>query len=338
MSFTEKTIGSKKGCFTIIGSFNDYQNKIASEKIKDLEEKRVKFINGEIDTSHNFTSVETFDRWIEDLKDTKKYIVKCSCGKIYHLTHEQLFRKRYRYCGEDCGVRLKKKKETEDSLPREKDVSYYYDLLGKTHESLDIIECIDENCEGTPLIFDNRTKGKGRCLVYKKYKCRCYLCGKEYSFRSDEFEIHNDRYGTCATKGYYSKAHCECHEISSFQWRIVEILNRYKVNYRVEKSFTGLYGTGGKQLLKYDFVILDEANCIKCLIECQGEQHYNPVNEFGGEQEFIKQMKNDDLKRIYANENKIPLIEISYLYKRNNQLESLLHNLGIISADDAINL
>ena len=44
----------------------------------------------------------------------------------------------------------------------------------------------------------------------------------------------------------------------------------------------------------------------------QGIQHYEPVDRFGGEEGFKIQVKNDNFKRKFCEENKIKLIEIPY--------------------------
>ena len=214
--------------------------------------------------------------------------------------------------------------------PRVKDESYNVDYSNTTHESLEILECIDENYEGTPFAHDKRNKGAGICIVYKLYKCRCYLCGKEYQFKSSDFEIKKDRYGSRASKGYYCEACCDCHSISSFQWRTAKILREHNVAYKVEVSFQDLYGVGHKKLLRYDFAVLGSDNSIKCLIECQGEQHYKPVAEFGGVSQYESQVKNDELKRIYAKSHNIPLFEIPYTCNTYEKEIEFLKTAGII--------
>ena len=77
-----------------------------------------------------------------------------------------------------------------------------------------------------------------------------------------------------------------------------------------------LYGAGHVNLLRYDFGVYDKTGKLKCLIECQGEQHYEPVEEFGGNSQFTWQQRNDAPKRGYAEENGIPLYEIPYKNKR----------------------
>ena len=63
--------------------------------------------------------------------------------------------------------------------------------------------------------------------------------------------------------------------------------------------------------LRFDFCIKLKDNSI-VLIEIQGEQHYKPVDYFGGEKKFLKQQKYDNIKRNYCKNNNIRLIEIPY--------------------------
>lgn len=102
------------------------------------------------------------------------------------------------------------------------------------------------------------------------------------------------------------------------------------MSYRVEVSFPDLYGAGRVNLLRYDFGVYDDAGNLKCLIECQGEQHYEPVEEFGGETQFSAQKKNDDLKREYAKNIGIPLYEIPYKNKKYEKVESFFREVGIL--------
>lgn len=59
--------------------------------------------------------------------------------------------------------------------------------------------------------------------------------------------------------------------------------------------------------LHYDFRVRG-----KYLIEFQGEQHYRPVDYFGGEKQFQVQKQHDQMKREWAKENGFTLIEIKY--------------------------
>ena len=65
--------------------------------------------------------------------------------------------------------------------------------------------------------------------------------------------------------------------------------------------------------LSYDFYI-PSANL---LIEFNGEQHYYPIDYYGGEEAFKLQKKHDKMKKQYAKNNNIDLLIISYLEFKN---------------------
>ena len=73
-----------------------------------------------------------------------------------------------------------------------------------------------------------------------------------------------------------------------------------------------------------------DMNNLKCLIECQGEQHYKPAQEFGGINQFENQVKNDELKRTYAKEHNIPLIEIPFTCNTYEKEVKFLKQYNII--------
>lgn len=281
----DQLIGKKIGCLEILGDLEHYPN--------NLEPSDLNRIKTESEFRKQFNE--------------KSYICKCvKCGIIYIFRESSIKKfKGKRYCCDDCF----------DEKIVEKCEDYDVDYTNSIHESLIIKECIDDNC-----IYDDRKQTWNLDLkkrikhikICKKYRCECYLCFKEYDFKSIDFKISNDTYGANAKKGYYSEAFCPCHRITSFQWRTIKILKEYNINYIAEYSFSDLIGIGGLNKLRFDFAILDSDNNLKCLIECQGKQHYFPVEEFGGEESLKEQKQNDEAKREYAKNNNIPLIEIPY--------------------------
>ena len=90
--------------------------------------------------------------------------------------------------------------------------------------------------------------------------------------------------------------------------RTKKILQQMNVKYSTQYSFNELKG---KNFLRFDFCILDKDE-IKCLIEYQGEQHYTPIEYFGGQEVFHRQQEYDNLKRKYCQEHNIKLVEIPY--------------------------
>lgn len=219
------------------------------------------------------------------------------------------------------------------SIPRKHAANYDCDYAGMVYESLEIEECVNENLESTPTPYYNqRHQKKYRdIIVYKKYRCRCYLCGKEQMINCDKFGIFPPtEYGYRAYGGYWSAVSCDCHPISSFQWIVNDLLIKNNVPYRVEYSFDDLYGISNVNNLRYDFAVFNADGSLKALVECQGEQHYQAVDEFGGESQFQKQKANDELKKIYAKDHKIKLIEISYKDKKYESIEVILKKNGIL--------
>lgn len=231
---------------------------------------------------------------------------------------------------------LKKKSEKENaiiaSIPRRLADNYSVDYVGMRYESLDIIECTNARLESTPeIVYSQRHQKRYRDItVYKEYLCRCYLCGKEQKITCDKFGIYPPTpYGVQAYDGYWSKASCDCHEISSFQWIANDILIKHNVEYKVEVAFDGLFGIDGKTPLRFDFAIYNDDHLL-ALVECQGEQHYKPIVEFGGERGFAIQQRNDQMKRMFAKDHDIRLVEISYKNKKYEMVESILRKEGLL--------
>lgn len=113
--------------------------------------------------------------------------------------------------------------------------------------------------------------------------------------------------GTSLTNGHTKSCGC----IKSLgNSTIKKILQKEKLNFIEEYSFKEL--KGNTRPLRFDFAVLNEDNSIKCLIEYQGQQHYTEVEYFGGEQQFKKQIKYDELKHQYCLKNNIKLIILSY--------------------------
>lgn len=65
-------------------------------------------------------------------------------------------------------------------------------------------------------------------------------------------------------------------------------------------------------LLRFDFAYYDKNNELLGYIEVQGEQHFRPVEVFGGEESFRNQVERDNRKREYCKKNNIPMYELIY--------------------------
>lgn len=144
--------------------------------------------------------------------------------------------------------------------------------------------------------------------------------GQEYKNSSQKLQyvcLHHKEKGIQEMSyGNALKNHCPFCNKSKGESLIGEYLDAHHITYESQKKFDDLKGMGNG-LLSYDYY-LPEYNL---LIEYQGEQHYRPVSIFGGEDQFVVQQYNDDLKRTYAKNNNYLLLEIPYTeIKNTNEL------------------
>lgn len=336
-------VGTKYGCLTIIGDYSVYNTDEKIKRIGRLRKDRDNTLNNEkLRSEYVDSHIKYIDECIEYLSNNEieLYQCRCKCGLIHFMSEDDFLEKKHRYCTEsskkqnkqvECGLIANQRRKLLDQYKRVFDKSYDVNLTNTLHEQLQILDCVDDHYEELTSYYDKRKKGGGTFTVYKKYRCRCYLCGREYIFKSQDFHISPPtRYGEHAYHGYYSDAYCSCHKIQQFQWVVNKILKENNISYRVEVQFPDLLGIGRTNFLSYDFAIINPDNTIKYLIECQGEQHYEPVAEFGGSYAFQIQQKNDEIKRKYAAEHNIKLLEIPYTIKKPAKVEKFLRENQVI--------
>ena len=98
---------------------------------------------------------------------------------------------------------------------------------------------------------------------------------------------------------------------SKGEYQIEQLLKEHSIEYIREYSFSDLVDD---LPLRFDFAIFKN-NQLLCLIEFQGEQHYNPSNGFYNE----TIIEHDRMKREYCDKNNIKLVIINY--KRNYDIK-----------------
>lgn len=108
----------------------------------------------------------------------------------------------------------------------------------------------------------------------------------------------------------------QCKE-SSGERQIRQWLNKNGIQYKYQKSFKNCRDI---LPLPFDFYLND----YQIAIEYQGEQHYRPIECFGGEMKFKLQQKHDNIKREYCKNNNIKLLEIPYFKNVNEELNNFL--------------
>lgn len=105
-------------------------------------------------------------------------------------------------------------------------------------------------------------------------------------------------------------------ESSSSAQYVEEVLIKNMIPYEREKSFESLPGH------RFDFYLKQ----FDCIIEYQGQQHYQPVEYFGGKIGFVERAKKDYEKVKWCKDNNIHLIEIPYHHSKK-QVEELIYKI-----------
>lgn len=130
-------------------------------------------------------------------------------------------------------------------------------------------------------------------------------CGTEFRLSPYKFMYRNNK--KYCPICYYKKSKGEI------------IINKYleqnKINYQKEFSFPEL------KKYSFDFFLPDYNMCI----EYDGEQHFMPIDFFGGKESFEKQVERDSIKNSFCIKNNILLIRIPY--SEIDNINQILHNI-----------
>lgn len=157
--------------------------------------------------------------------------------------------------------------------------------------------------------------GVGDKLGDKTYaKCRC-ICGKELSVRIDHLKGQGRRSRTIS---------CGCQSMSSGEKKIFDILVENNINFTSQYKIIEF-----SDKMRFDFGIFNSEGVLIRLIEFDGEQHYRPVDAWGGEETYRQTVYRDNLKNEYCLSNNIDLMRIPYWEYDNITLEYLLKGLEI---------
>ena len=119
---------------------------------------------------------------------------------------------------------------------------------------------------------------------------------------------------------------CGCNKTSKYEEYVENILNETNITYQREFRFSDC-----KNHFPLPFDFYFENNNKKYCIECQGQQHYEPVKHFGGEERFKTTQRNDEIKRNYCATNNITLICLPYTLSKEQMKENILNILNPVT-------
>lgn len=144
------------------------------------------------------------------------------------------------------------------------------------------------------------------------YDCTCH-CGKH--FEGLPAEILNGH-----TKS------CGCITESSGEYFVRKYLTEHDISFIAQYAFEDCKNINP---LHFDFAILNNNQSLNALVEYDGKQHYEPIDWFGGEEQFQQQVLRDKIKDEYCKKNNIPLIRIPYYYT-TNEIKQTLANIKLL--------
>ena len=165
-----------------------------------------------------------------------------------------------------------------------------------------------------------------------QFKCEVYsLVGNEYTFldqyvdRKTKLRVKHNKCNNIyeVTPGnFFTGYRCPYCNSPKGETLITKILNNLNIHFEYQKTFNDLKDT---QPLSYDFFISSQG----ILIEYQGRQHYEPVDHFGGEDQFKIQRKHDKIKADYAKSHNYNLIDIPYTEDTFGKIKKYLIKHGL---------
>lgn len=161
----------------------------------------------------------------------------------------------------------------------------YKDLVGQKFGRLTVLER-DYNTQNNRIV----------------YLCQCE-CGSIVSVQSNHL-----------TRG--ETLSCGC-LVSSGEDDIARYFTDNKIKYEKQKIFSGCKNICD---LRFDFYIPE----VNTVIEYQGIQHFQIVEYFGGEEEYMIRIKRDQIKRDYCKLNGINYAEITYKDNIEERLNEIL--------------
>ena len=133
----------------------------------------------------------------------------------------------------------------------------------------------------------------------KGVKCKCHKCNRE--------DLVNVRLSHLLGQGHSRTISCGCAQESAGELKIRQILEKAKIPFKSQ-----YYIKDFNKYAPFDFAIFDKEGNLIELIEYDGEQHFKPVEVWGGKEQLNIQQERDTRKNLYCKEKRIKLLRIPY--------------------------
>ena len=249
-------------------------------------------------------------------------IIKCNtCGTLYNNTKaDNALKQKKCFCRKCCDTDrwAFQKNSFKIWLENQEDFELIDDL-DKIHSSQEHIKCRCTKCgliQTNKKIYDYYNNKKCFCttksakkpkeILNEELEQQGYELLEEYQNTDTPTLIRrkmcNHIFKARIAKILKDKYYCPLCNCSKGEMAIIDFLDKNKIEYIRQFSIF----TYKKCFIDF---FLPQQNIF---IEYNGEQHYHPIEHFGGVAIFEEQIKRDKSVREYSNINNIKLLEISY--------------------------
>lgn len=117
---------------------------------------------------------------------------------------------------------------------------------------------------------------------------------------------------------------CGCFKKSLGEEEIAKLLTNNNIHFIRQYTFEDCLSPKNSKLI-FDFAVFDNTNNnLQYMIEYDGVQHFQPIEYFGGEENFLYQQQCDMIKNNYCQTHNIPLIRIPYTKQNKITIKDLL--------------
>lgn len=263
-------------------------------------------------------------------KENHKYVCK-NCKKTFTSTRKA------EYCSVECVS--KKRRMTESEFKRRvskmSGISYVKGFFNsRSKVVMRCMKCDNEytvtavnvlnersscsKCNGTERLTQSEFIKRVEDVGFGNYEVLSeYTNNKTYvSMRSKECNHVFDILPT----HFFSGRRCPVCNMSNGEQRIYDVLNERGLSFETQKRFKGCKN---ERELPFDFYL--DINGREILIEYDGEQHFTPIDIFGGVEYLKEVQRNDQIKNNFAKDNDIELYRIPYTEFKN--IEAIIKNI-----------
>lgn len=262
--------------------------------------------NVKIKFKHNVCGNEFYATPNFILKDEIHGCGSCFGNKAKQKTNEQFLKEVYEQVGEEYTF-------IEKYISRAKPITVRHNVCGKEYKVAPYNFLLGTRCKECGFDKKRITVAEAEERIHNRIGNDFKIVGEYVSLQHKTDILHTvcgNVSSTRITDIIQKGTSCRYCTMSNGEKLVKSVLDEKGIKYETQKSFKDLKNVN---YLYLDFYLPD----LKVAIEYQGIQHYIPKN-FGGTtaevaNEALKLQKiNDNIKREYAKDNNIKLIEVPY--------------------------